>query len=119
MGKTDNERTMTADGWDAAWGRIMDALGIRTQVELGVALGIRQSSISDAKRRGSIPADWQLTLFEKYGLVPLWVRTGEGPRRIGEPMSMTHARVNLKQVEQLFNDFTKNASAALGLGATG
>ena len=50
-----------------------------TQVELAKVLGIRQSSISDAKRRGSIPPEWYLTLFEKFGLNPDWLKKGMGP----------------------------------------
>ena len=55
------------------------AIGTRTQVELGEVLDIRQSSISDAKRRDSIPAEWFVKLFRKFGLNPDWVETGAGP----------------------------------------
>lgn len=60
--------------------RIRKETGARTQVELAAMLGIRQSSISDAKRRGSVPADWQLKLLEGYGMNPLWLMTGQGAR---------------------------------------
>ena len=46
--------------FDEALERIKRATGARTQVDLAAILGIRQSSISDAKRRQSIPADWLL-----------------------------------------------------------
>ncbi|NJB68470.1 hypothetical protein GGQ74_002143 [Desulfobaculum xiamenense] len=62
--------------------RIKDATATRTQVELATVLGIRQSSISDAKRRDSVPADWFLTLFRKYGLNPDWLAMGRGPKFI-------------------------------------
>lgn len=62
--------------------RIKEATGTRTQVELASVLGIRQSSISDAKRRDSVPADWFLTLFRKYGLNPDWLAMGRGPEHI-------------------------------------
>jgi phage repressor protein C with HTH and peptisase S24 domain len=60
-------------------GRIKEATGARTQVELATVLDIRQSSISDAKRRNSIPADWYIKLFKKYGLNPDWLSEGKGP----------------------------------------
>lgn len=60
-------------------GRIKEATGARTQVELATVLDIRQSSISDAKRRNSIPADWYMKLFKKYGLNPDWLSDGKGP----------------------------------------
>lgn len=51
-----------------------------TQVRLAEVLGIRQSSISDAKRRNSIPSDWFLKALEVSGVDPNWVRTGAGPK---------------------------------------
>ena len=59
--------------------RIQFAANTRTQVELANVLEIRQSSISDAKRRDSIPSDWYMKLFEKFGLSPDWLRHGAGP----------------------------------------
>jgi hypothetical protein len=69
---------MDIEAWLAMFGRITEITGARTQVELAGILDIRQSSISDAKRRGSMPSDWGLTLLEKYGVNPRWIRTGEG-----------------------------------------
>jgi hypothetical protein len=62
-----------------AYQRIQFATNTRTQIELANILEIRQSSISDAKRRNSIPSDWYMKLFEKFGLNPDWLRHGAGP----------------------------------------
>lgn len=70
------------EGFDLVVKRIKEATGTRTQVELASVLGIRQSSISDAKRRDSVPADWYLTLFREYGLNPDWLAHGRGPNYI-------------------------------------
>lgn len=59
--------------------RIKLATSSRTQVELAEVLDIRQSSISDAKRRNSVPGDWYMKLFEKFGLNPDWLKQGVGP----------------------------------------
>lgn len=59
--------------------RIRSATNARTQTELAAVLEIRQSSISDAKRRNSIPSDWYMKLFEKFGLNPDWLKSGTGP----------------------------------------
>lgn len=59
--------------------RIKLATNSRTQVELAEVLDIRQSSISDAKRRNSVPGDWYMKLFEKFGLNPDWLKQGVGP----------------------------------------
>ncbi|MCA1946032.1 MAG: helix-turn-helix domain containing protein, partial [Desulfovibrio sp.] len=66
-------------GFEEIFDRIKVATNTRTQVELAEVLDIRQSSISDAKRRDSVPSDWYLKLFEKYGLNPDWLKSGLGP----------------------------------------
>lgn len=43
-------------------------------------LKIKQSSISDAKRRKAIPADWLMKLFEYRRVNPEWVRYGTGTK---------------------------------------
>ena len=60
--------------------RFFEAAGCRTQVELAEFLGIKQSSVSDAKERGSIPSDWLLTLWRKKGVNPDWILTGQGTK---------------------------------------
>ena len=59
--------------------------GLRTQTDVAALLGVKQSSISDAKRRNHIPDSWILTLFNKKGLNPSWIRTGEGPQYVATP----------------------------------
>ena len=60
--------------------RVFEAAGCRTQVELAEFLDIRQSSISDAKKRQSIPAEWLMKLLLRKGIHPEWILTGSGPR---------------------------------------
>lgn len=50
----------------------------RTQAGHAEYLGIRQSFVSDAKRRGNIPADWLLTIMRVLNVNPDWVSTGKG-----------------------------------------
>nr|WP_239057165.1 S24 family peptidase [Desulfovibrio sp. JC010] len=59
--------------------RIKKATGTRTQVQLAEILNIRQSSISDAKRRSSIPAEWFIKLYRTHGLNPEWLSDGIEP----------------------------------------
>lgn len=65
--------------FDEIFERIKLATNTRTQVELAEVLDIRQSSISDAKRRNSVPSDWYMKLFEQFGLNPDWLKKGNGP----------------------------------------
>lgn len=60
--------------------RVREVTGARTQIDLARVLDIRQSSISDAKRRDSVPADWYMKLFDKFGINPDWLKKGVGPR---------------------------------------
>ena len=66
--------------FDAAYARICEVCGMKTQTELSAYLGIRQSSISDAKRRMMIPAAWLLTLLTREGVNPTWILTGGGSK---------------------------------------
>ena len=66
--------------FEAALKRIHDVAGTRTQVGLAKILGIRQSSISDAKRRKNIPGDWLIKLISEFSVNPFWVLNGEGGR---------------------------------------
>ena len=65
--------------FDVIFERIKAATNTRTQMELAEVLDIRQSSISDAKRRNSVPSDWYMKLFEQFGLNPDWLKKGSGP----------------------------------------
>ncbi|MBB5144394.1 helix-turn-helix domain-containing protein [Desulfovibrio intestinalis] len=65
--------------------RFFEAAGCRTQVELAEFLGIKQSSVADAKKRKSIPADWLVTLLRLKRINPEWILTGLGARRL-QPM---------------------------------
>jgi hypothetical protein len=75
------------DIFDAQYERVLEATGCQTQVELANFLGVRQSSISDAKRRHSIPSKWCMTLFEKKRINPDWILGGIG----GKYLTMTNA----------------------------
>lgn len=64
------------------YNRIMGITKCDTQVALAEYLEMRQSSISDAKKKLYIPSDWYLKLFQKDGINPEWVRTGTGPTHL-------------------------------------
>ena len=72
--------------------RVFAAAECRRQVELAEFLGIRQSFISDAKKRQAIPADWLVTLLRLKGINPEWILTGLGPVRLGPVIEQTPAQ---------------------------
>lgn len=64
--------------------RVFDAADCRTQEELAGLLGIRQSAVSDAKRRKSVPSEWLVCLFRLRNVNPEWVLTGCGPKYLNK-----------------------------------
>lgn len=60
--------------------------GKKTYAELADFLGIRQSSVSDAKRREKIPQEWLATITRTKSVHPDWILTGSGPRYIRTPV---------------------------------
>ena len=65
--------------YDETMARIKTVSRTQTQTELAKLLEVSQSSVAEAKRRQSIPADWYLKLFEKLGVNPDWLKKGNGP----------------------------------------
>lgn len=63
-----------------AWQRVFEAAECHTQAELAAFLGIRQSSVADAKKRQSIPAEWLIKLLQQKGINPDWILSGHGSR---------------------------------------
>ena len=75
--------------FQAFYQRILEVTESKTQIELADFLGIRQSSISDAIRREHIPSGWILAIFERKGVLPSWLKTGEGSKYVSEKSFQT------------------------------
>lgn len=82
--------------YEAAMARIVEVTGAVTQVRLAEVLDVRQSSISDAKRRASIPPEWLLKLMRSHQIMPDWALTGQGPKLICEAAPAAVARVEVR-----------------------
>lgn len=67
----------------SALDRVFETAGCRRQTDLADLLGIKQSSISDAKKRNAIPAEWLVKLLRLKGINPEWILTGLGPKELG------------------------------------
>ena len=65
--------------------RVYQVTGTRTQTELAGWLGVRQTFVADAERRGKIPADWLLILMRLVNVDPEWLLTGRGERLFEAP----------------------------------
>ncbi|WP_302737946.1 helix-turn-helix domain-containing protein [uncultured Desulfovibrio sp.] len=105
--------------FESQFRRVFEAAECRTQVELAAFLDIRQSSISDAKRRKSVPSEWLVKLFEKRRINPDWVRCGVDSKYL----SLADAEQNLPHIvrvmevrppqecsaQELFNELVRRA----------
>ena len=110
---------MAAYDFEGAIKRVFEAAECRTQVELANFLQVRQSSVSDAKRRKSIPSEWLVKLFEKKRISPDWILYGEGGKHLvaldaGQIMShvvrVTEVRPpNECSAQELFNELVRRA----------
>ncbi len=67
----------------SALDRVFEIAGCHRQTDLADLLGIKQSSISDAKKRNAIPAEWLVKLLRLKGVNPEWILTGLGPQKLG------------------------------------
>ncbi|MHC1789083.1 LexA family transcriptional regulator [Solidesulfovibrio sp.] len=70
---------MKPDTFEDAYARIQSATRTRTQTEIAAILGIKQSSISDAKKKNTVPDGWLVTLYRGFGLEPDWILYGQEP----------------------------------------
>lgn len=60
--------------FESQYKRVFEAASCRTQARLADVLEVRQSSVSDAKRRMNVPSEWLVKLFEKKRINPEWIR---------------------------------------------
>ena len=113
--------------FEAQYTRVLEAAECRTQVKLAEVLENRQSSISDAKRRKNIPAEWRVKLFEKKRINPEWILSGEGAKYLipadieqGKPHVVRVMEVRPPQecsAQDLFNELVRRAMQPLDIEA--
>ena len=70
---------MDTRSFDDIFRRFQSVTGTSTQQELADVLGIKLSTISESKKRNTVPPGWYLTLFETRGVSPDWLKQGKGP----------------------------------------
>ena len=60
--------------------RVSIALGIKNLSELATILRVNRSSVTQARKNDSVPANWLLALMRSHGLNPDWLEGGAGPK---------------------------------------
>lgn len=100
-----DKKPFTDNQFQSIMKRIHNATGTKTQVELADVLGIRQSSISDAKRRGRIPDSWLMELYRQFNINPHWILDAAEPRQVplyNESMSIVENPALGTSYEEIF-----------------
>ena len=95
--------------FEAVMARIHAVTETRTQVQLAGVLDVRQSSISDAKRRASIPDGWLVKLLRTHLVLPDWILTGKGPQYLNNANHTAVAQLQ-EQLAQATADLTALAA---------
>jgi len=57
--------------------RLMKAAGVKNESGLATVLGISHQAVYNAKKKGSIPSAWVLTIARKYGVTTDWLHFGD------------------------------------------
>ncbi len=66
--------------FDKFFNRASSALNISSLSDLANTLNVNRSSITQARKKDSVPANWLLELFRSHGLNPDWLEGGDGPQ---------------------------------------
>jgi len=76
--------------FDDVWERIKEVTGLETFIDLAAAVEVQQSAVSKRRKRGEFPAEWLLSLAQKYGFSSDWAWTGEGPMKMAKHGRIDH-----------------------------
>ena len=75
-----------ASSFQAVINRLKEALGVKTNREVAIALGITPSNLGERKTRNALPREQIDELCDRMGESPTWVYTGAGRRQaVGRP----------------------------------
>lgn len=87
--------TIMGETFKTFFERVSDTLGIASLSELADILKVNRSSVTQARKKDSLPANWLLELFRSYGLNPDWLEGGKEPKflRSGARGDETHFKV--------------------------
>lgn len=68
--------------FEAQFERLKKASGVETDTAFASFLGLRQGSISGAKKKKQLPYAWFFQVAEKTGVSPDWLFWGRGPMQL-------------------------------------
>jgi hypothetical protein len=75
--------------------RLKIAAGVKSDTDLAKALDVKQGSVSGAKKKQSLPANWFFIVSEKCGASVDWLQYGVGSMKRGEVIETDAAGCDL------------------------
>ncbi len=95
-------------GFKDAFNRVRLETEIQNQEQLATFLGIKQASVSGAKKRGQFPRGWAEKVAKHYNLSYEWIMEGTEPKRITSNIDQEEIDIIFDQLRFIF----ANASPA-------
>jgi hypothetical protein len=100
------EHTVGKFDFDQIWQRLQSVTSMKNLSQLAAILGIKQPTISKAKKNGDFPLKWALCIAKVYFLNTDWVLYGTGPIRQGRAAE-TVFRCKLEQLDEILIKATR------------
>ena len=92
MSTNKNKYFFIGTAFSDVWPRIQEETPIKYLKELGIVVGVTQQNVSARKQENLFPYGWAYLVGKKFNLLTEWILTGEGPKRIMEPIKFNRHR---------------------------
>ena len=89
-------------GFKDAFNRIRLETEIQNQEQLATFLGIKQASVSGAKKRGQFPRGWAEKVAKRYNLSYEWIMEGTEPKQIMSTADQEEINIIFNQIRFIF-----------------
>ncbi len=83
-----NKKTTSDSFFDEIWERIKSETQIKNMINLARTAETTQQNVSKKKKEKKFPIEWAYRVAQQYGLLTEWIMTGEGPKRLGESVTV-------------------------------
>ena len=94
MSTEKNKNIFIGASFSDVWPRIQESTTIKYLKELGVIVGVTQQNVSARKQENLFPYGWAYLVGKKFNILTEWILTGEGPKRINEPIKLIRNRLD-------------------------
>lgn len=94
MSTEKNKNIFIGASFSDVWPRIQESTTIKYLKELGIIVGVTQQNVSARKQENLFPYGWAYLVGKKFNILTEWILTGEGPKRINEPIKLIRNRLD-------------------------